>query len=36
MTEKPLEEINVKKNQWLIITVLDDFIPETPKAEEKK
>lgn len=35
-TIHPLEEINAKKNQRLIITVLDDFISETPKAERKK
>lgn len=31
-----LEKINAKKNQRLIITVLDDFISETPKTEKKK
>lgn len=35
-TIQPLEKINAKKNQRLIITVLDDFIPETPKAEKGK
>lgn len=34
-TIQPLEKINAKKNQRLIITVLDDFIPETPKTEKK-
>lgn len=31
-----LEKINAKKNQRRIITVLDDFIPETPKTENRK
>ena len=31
-TIQPLEKINAKKNQRLIITVLDDFISETPKT----
>jgi len=35
-TIQPLEKINAKKNQRLIITVLDDFISETPKTEKKK
>lgn len=35
-TIQPLEKINAKKNQRLIITVLDDFIPETPQTEKKK
>lgn len=35
-TIQPLEKINAKKNQRVIITVLDDFIPETPKAETQK
>lgn len=35
-TIQPLEKINAKKNQRLIITVLDDFIPETTKTEKKK
>lgn len=35
-TIQPLEKINAKKNQRLIITVLDDFISETPKIEKKK
>lgn len=33
---QPLEKINAKKNQRLIITVLDDFIPETLKTEKRK
>ena len=33
---QPLEKINAKKNQRLIITVLDDFIPETPKTEKRR
>lgn len=35
-TVQPLEKINAKKNQRLIITVLDDFIPEVPKTEKRK
>lgn len=35
-TIQPLEKINAKKNQRLIITVLDDFIPEAPKTEKRK
>lgn len=35
-TIQPLEKINAKKNQRLIITVLDDFIPETPKTEKRR
>lgn len=31
-----LEKINAKKNQRRIITVLDDFIPETPKTEKQQ
>lgn len=33
---RPLEKINAKKNQRLIITVLDDFISETLKTEKRK
>lgn len=35
-TIQPLEKINAKKNQRLIITVLDDFIPETRKPKKEK
>lgn len=33
---QPLEKINAKKNQRLIITVLDDFISETAKTGKSK
>lgn len=35
-TIQPLEKLNAKKNQRLIITVLDEFISEMPKAGKKK
>ncbi len=35
-TIQPLEEVQAKKNQRLIITILDEFIKEIPKEEKKK
>ncbi len=32
-TVQPLEKIHAKKNQKLIITILDEFMEETPKTE---
>lgn len=32
-TVQPLEKIQAKKNQKLIITILDEFMEETPKTE---
>lgn len=32
-TVQPLEKIQAKKNQKLIITILDEFMEETPSAE---
>lgn len=35
-TIQPLEEVHAKKNQRLIITILDEFIKEIPKEEKKE